>query len=298
MTTDLSAPIYLVPVIDVNWLTFAPFDPGRDFRVDPPKIAQSIGESRTLIGLMNELTDGRYVLTPHSGTYCREAFYEGEFVDIYHTGVAKGAEIAIHLHEEIKGVGVRFGEPDHVTEMFALCRSKLEAAGLPFTSYRGGHYAYAPFMNRLLEENGVHIDLSCSPGLNEPGREAVWTDAPFSGYYLPSDPRAVIDGAPPSTVFEIPMGSDGEGAAYANILHIEQSDLENLERIWGMIRNRAETESRQQIVQCLFHTASMGNEAYVERLKRFLDHVEANGGATVTPSEAKRLNDELDGTTS
>ena len=292
MTGNPDPRVLLVPVIDVNWLTFAPFDPGRDFRVDPPKIEQSIGETRTLVDLMNSLTDGRYVLTPHSGIYCREAFYEGEFVDIYRTGVAKGAEIAIHLHEEIKGVGVRFGEPEHVTEMFDLCRHKLEAAGLPFTSYRGGHYAYASFMNRLLETNGVHIDLSCSPRLNEPTREAIWVNAGFSGHYLADDPRAEArHGAKLSAVFEIPMGSDGEGTGYSNILHIEQSELENLQRIWRAILKRGEASGRAQIVHCLFHTASTGNPAYIERLKGFLDHARANGGELVRPTEAKTLFD-------
>ncbi|WP_316980126.1 polysaccharide deacetylase family protein [Shumkonia mesophila] len=284
------ARVYLVPVIDVNWLTFAPFDPGRGYRVDPPKIEQSIGETDRLVGLMNELTDGRYVLTPHSGIYCREAFYEAPFVDIYRSGVARGAEIAVHLHEEVKGVGVRFGEVDHVREMFALCCRKLEAAALPFSSYRGGHYAYAPFMNALLEEHGIFIDLSCLPGLNEPTREAVWVNAKFSGYYQPDDPCAANDSA--SKVFEIPMGCDGQGTGYTNILHIEQSNLDNLKRIWVIVRDRAAAEGRAQIVQCLFHTASVGRQDYVDRLKGFFDHVVRNGGVLTRPSEAKLIFDE------
>lgn len=297
MTTDLSAPVYLLPTIDVNWLTFAPFDPARGYRVDPPKIEQSIGESRQLIELMNELTDGKYVITPHSGTYCRDALYEGAFIDIYRAGLDRGAEMAIHLHEEIKGAGVRFGEEDHMSEVFANCRGKLEDAGFPLVAYRGGHYAYAPFMNALLEEHDVHIDITCSPGLDQPTREAVWVNAEFSGHYLPRALREKPEeGCERSTVFEIPMGSDGLGAEYGNVLHIEQSDMENLTRIWSVVSGRASVENRSQFVHCLFHTASMGNEDYVERLKRFLDHATANGGALVTPSEAKQLYDELEGT--
>ena len=286
------AVVYMVPLIDVNWLTFAPFDPGRDFRIDPPKVEQSIGETRDLCGILKNLTNGKSVLTPHSGTYCRIAYYEGEMVAVYQESVANGGELAIHLHEEIKGGGVRFGESDHIRTVFLECKKKYEAAGLSANSYRGGHYAYAGFMNELMEENDIYIDFSCCPGLHEPTREAIWDHALFSGYYLPKDPRGRTDGSEAmSNVFEIPIGSDGLGAKYENILHVEQSELENLQRIWGVIARRAETEGRAQIVHSLFHSGSMGRPEYIERYKRFLNFTARNGGVFVTPSEAKEFFD-------
>src|SRR5690554_2123770 len=73
--------ILLVPLIDVNWLVYAPFDPGRDFRVDPPNVGKSIGETREIHRLLLGLTGGKYILTPHAGTYCRTGYYEGEMLD-------------------------------------------------------------------------------------------------------------------------------------------------------------------------------------------------------------------------
>ena len=293
MSSLSDAKVYMVPLIDVNWLTFAPFDPARDFRIDPPKVEQSIGETRELCGILKDLTGGKSVLTPHSGTYCRTAYYEGEMIEVYSESVANGGELAIHLHEEIKGGGVRFGEADHIRSVFLDCKQKYEQAGLSANSYRGGHYAYACFMNELMEANEIHIDFSCCPGLHEPTREAVWDNALFSGYYLPQDPRTKIDGHERlSKVFEIPIGSDGQGAAYPNILHVEQSELANLQRIWQVIIQRAETEGKAQIIHSLFHSGSMGRAEYVERYKRFLDFTSQNGGAFVTPSEAKRIFDQ------
>ena len=106
--------VLLLPVIDVNWLVYAPFDPGRDFRVDPPKVEQSVGETRTLCRTLRDLTGGKYLLTPHSGTYCRTGYYEGEMLDVYREAVADGGELSVHLHEEIKGAGTRYTERDHV----------------------------------------------------------------------------------------------------------------------------------------------------------------------------------------
>ena len=206
--------VLLVPLIDVNWLVYAPFDPARDFRVDPPKVEQSVGETRQICRLLRDLTGGKYILTPHSGTYCRTGYYEGEMLDVYKQVAADGGELCIHLHEEIKGAGTRYADQDHVTAVFVDCKRRLESAGITPVAYRGGHYAYAPFMNDLLSLNGIFVDCSCSPGADQPGREAVWIHAETSGHYLPENPRLPATGQRRSKVFEIPIGCDGLGSAY------------------------------------------------------------------------------------
>jgi hypothetical protein len=285
--------VYLVPLIDVNWLVYAPFDPGRGFRVDPPKVEQSVGETRGLIGEMRELTDGKFILTPHAGTYCRTGYYEGEMLEVYREAVAMGGELAVHLHEEIKGAGTRYGEWDHMLAMFRDCKQRLEAVGIRPVAYRGGHCAYDPFMNRMLAENEIFADYSACPLLDEPGREAVWTEAELTAAYLPENPRAPWAGQRRTQVLEIPIGSDGAGAKYRNFLQVEQSDLENLTRIWDAIVARAETEGRPQIVHCLFHTGSVGDPAWIDRYRRFLGQVPKRRGQFVTTREARLLHERL-----
>src|SRR5690606_7830032 len=183
----------------------------------------------------------------------------------------------------------RYAEWDHMQAMFKDCRTRLEAAGTRPVAYRGGHYAYHPFMNRLLEENDVFVDYSCCPGLNKPDREAIWTHAEFSAAYLPEDPRVPWRGQPRTKVLEIPIGSDGQGSEYKNILHVEQSELENLARVWDVIVARAEREGRPQIVHCLFHTGSVGEARWLERYRRFLEMVPKRKGQFVTTAEAQLL---------
>jgi hypothetical protein len=289
---DETTRIFLVPLIDVNWLVYAPFDPGRDFRVDPPKVEQSVGETRGLGREMRDLTDGKFILTPHSGTYCRTGYYEGAMLDVYREAVEHGAEVAVHLHEEIKGQGTRYADRAHVQAMVLDCKQRLQSAGVDPIAYRGGHYAYHPFMNELLPANGIFFDYSCAPGLNYPEREAIWTEARLTADFLPADPRRPADGQPRSRVFEIPIGCDGEGAQYRNLLHIEQSDLANLERIWEVISDRADATGSPQIVHSLFHTGSVGDAEWLKRYRAFLEMVPRRGGAFVTTVEAKRLFDE------
>lgn len=281
--------VHLVPVIDVNWLVFAPFDPGRDFRIDPPNVEKSVGETRELGHILADLTGGKAVLTPHSGTYCRTGYYEGEILEVYRDWVARGAELAVHLHEEIKGGGVRFGEEAHVRTVFADCHRRLVGAGIVPVAYRGGHNAYAPFMNAVLEEHGILVDLSCLPTLDKPDREAVWTKGGLTAYRLPEDPRAAPGEGRASPIVEIPIGSDGAGADYRNFLQIEQSELDNHRRVWGVIRDRAQRTGEAQIVHVLFHTGSMGRPKWVERFKAFLRFVPTAGGTFASAMEAKAL---------
>jgi len=281
--------VYLVPIVDVNWLVFAPFDPGRDFRIDPPDPDQALIDLVNLMPILRDLTDGKYVLTPHSGTYCRDAFYEGALASLYRDACAGGADVAIHLHEEIKGAGTRFGERDHMSAMMDHCGELLARAGINPVAYRGGHYAYAPFMNDLLERTGILVDYSCAPGMNYPDREAIWAQAPLTATMLPKNPTAPWAGQKTANVLEIPIGSDGLGSAYGNILHVEQSDLENLLRIWDVLVKRAEDSGAPQIVHCLFHTASVQDKAWLDRYQRFLAEVSARKGQFVTSVEARGL---------
>jgi hypothetical protein len=148
-------------------------------------------------------------------------------------------------------------------------------------------------MNDLLEEHDIFIDCSCCPGLYQPTREAIWTGAEYSGYYVPEDPRRSGEGQTRSRVFEVPIGSDGLGTEYRNILHIEMSELENLLRVWEAIVARSRRENRPQIVHMLFHTGSMGRPDWVERFTQFLNLVPEKGGRFVTTVEAKSLADSL-----
>lgn len=281
--------VYIVPLIDVNWLVYAPFDPGRDFRVDPPNVEQSVKDLDQLMGEMSSLTDSKFILTPHSGTYCRTDYYDGEILELYKKAVFAGGELSVHLHEEIKGVGTRYGEWDHCLSVFQDCKHRLEAAGITPVAYRGGHYAYNPFMNKMLSDNEVFVDYSCCPGMNFPEREAIWTHAELNASYLPEDIRAPWEGQKRSNVLEIPIGSDGKGSSYKNILHVEQSDMENLTRIWDEIVERAEKTDECQIVHCLFHTASVGVPEWIARYRKFLDMVPQRKGQFITTVEAIAL---------
>ena len=136
------------------------------------------------------------------------------------------------------------------------------------------------------------VSIDCGP-IPEDSLLAVGAEAALSAGYLPENPRAPWAGQRRTKVLEIPIGSDGLGSRYQNILHIEQSDLDNLTRIWDALVARAEAEGRPQIVHALFHTGSTGKPEWVDRFHRFLDLVPRRRGQFITTSEARLLHDRL-----
>lgn len=290
----MPARVCLVQVIDVNWIRFAPIDPARGYMVEPPPVAQCLEETAAMAQEMLRLMDGRFVFTPHSGIYNRKAFYAGGFLDVYREAIAKGAELAIHLHEEIQYGGQKYGEPGHVTGVVSGLVRDLAGAGIRSVGYRGGYYAYTDDLTPLLEAHGMLTDLSCLPGLDAGARYADWRGVPFTSFYLGRDShRDVGTGVQRSRVLEIPMGCDGHGTEKRNHLYVEASDLDVLEGIWAAILGRAEESGRPQIIHALFHTSSVAIPALLEKFRRFVDHMARNGAEFVTASEAKRRHDAI-----
>lgn len=285
--------VYLVQIIDVNWVRFAPIDPARGYMVEPPPVEQCLAETDMTCRELTGLVGGKYVITPHSGLYNRKAFYEGAFLDVYRRAIENGAELAIHLHEEIQYGGSKYGDAEHVLGVVGDLKRDLDAAGIPVVGYRGGYHAYADHLTPFLEEHGLFADFSCLPGLNAAEGFADWRGVPFSAFYLGRRSHRAVAGAARSRVLEIPMGCDGLGTEKRNHLYVEASDLDTLKDIWRAIADRARASGRPQIVHALFHTSSTAIPDLYEKFQRFVDHATANGAEFVTASEAKDVHDRL-----
>lgn len=284
--------VYMVPLVDVNWVDFGPMDPSRNYIAEPPPVEQCAREVDACIDEFRNLSDGKVVYAVHSGTYCRKAFYEEPFLSHYKRAIASGGEICLHTHEEIAGKGTRNSEADHVTRMILDRKADLERAGISPSSYRGGHFAYMTYLTPLLEELGVRIDFSAAPGFNQPAWDAVWTGAPFSSFYLDrANHLAPPSKAGASKVLEIPLGADGVGTDPVNYLYTDESTLDDLKRVWQVVRDRGAREGRPQIVHSLYHSSSMGRPEVLDKFRQFMDHAAKNGGRFVNPTEAKALHD-------
>jgi hypothetical protein len=280
--------VYLVPLVDVNWVQFAPMDAKKGYLAEPPPVEQCAEEVDRCIDEFRNLSDGKVVYSVHSGTYCRRAFYEEPFLSHYRRAIVAGGEICLHTHEEIAGKGTRNAEQDHMKRMILDRNADLNAAGIEATSYRGGHFAYMSYLTPFLESLDVLIDFSAAPGFNQPAWDAVWTGAPFSAFYLNrANHLAAPRNGETSKVLEIPLGVDGIGSEPVNQLYTDESTLEDLKRVWATIRGRAATSGQPQFVHLLFHSSSMGRPDVLERFRRFMDHVAKNGARFCNPTEAK-----------
>jgi hypothetical protein len=283
--------VFLVPLIDVNWENFAPMFAERNYIAEAPPLDLCAEDVDKTVDEFRTLVDGKCVFAVHSGTYCRKAFYEEPFLEFYRRAVKNGGEICVHTHEEIAGKGTRNHDQDHVTRVIRERKADLVNAGITPTSYRGGHFAYMEYLTPLLDAEELLVDFSCAPEFNEPRWDAVWVGSPFSAYYLCPDDRVKTDCATPSRVLEIPVAADGLGWSPTNYLYTDESNDEDLRRVWQAVRDRAEKEGAPQVVDMIFHSSSMHRPEIVERLRSFMDHVASHGATFVTPLEAKQIYD-------
>ncbi len=296
----MSASVYFVPVLDTTWVEFGPMNPKKNYQVGIPPLRLCYEEAEASVAFMARVTGGKGVIAIHSGVYCREAFYHEPFLSLWESAVELGMELCLHTHEEVAGgMATLNGYPDHMKSVLRARFQDLAAHGLRPVAYRGGLYAYAPFLTGFLPELGIHIDLSAAPGYGEHWRESSWLGAPYSGYYLDAERRT--QPAPPSAagVFEIPIGADGRGGTNHHFLYVdfEPNGLDRLAQIWDACVARADEEGRPQWIHTLFHTISASRPDMLRRYEEFFEYCLRHGGQVTGAEEAKALYDQSVGLT-
>lgn len=292
----MTASVYFVPVLDVTWVEFGPMNPNKGYQVGIPPLKKCYEESSASVRFMAEVTGGKGLVAIHSGIYCREAFYQEPFLPLWQSATEMGLELCLHTHEEVAGgMATLNGHADHMRSVLRARWQDLADHGLRPVAYRGGLYAYAPFLTEFLPELGIHIDLSAAPGYGEHWREASWRGAPFSGYYLdPKDRTRPAASASRDGVLEIPIGADGRGGTNHHFLYVdfEPHTMESLTGIWDACVARADTEGRPQWIHMLFHTISASRPDMLQRFENFVAYCVRHGGRAVGAQEAKALYDE------
>lgn len=286
------ADVYLVPYMDGAWAGYDPLSAEVGFSAPPFSLREVTDNLRRANDLMGETADGRFVFGVHTGVYCRHGFYAPPLLELYADLIAAGGELAVHPHEELVTQGTLVASTPHMEKIITDKTADLREAGLNPTSYRGGYCAYAPALTAMLEKAGIYIDLSAAPGQHNPTWSEYWENALPSAYYLCSDDPFHGDcGHARSQVLEIPMGWDGRGASWAENYLNEDSTLESMKATWQTILDRREVTGRPQIVYFMTHVFAVSDPKLYERCVGILNHAKENGGAIVTPSEAKAVVD-------
>jgi len=280
--------VYLVAYLDGAWDGYDPLSSTLDFPVcsaDPTDIGDNL---RVALDLMADCVGGRFVFAAHTGVYCRELFYQEPMLSLYGRLLAQGGELAVHPHEELVGESTFVNSERHMRAIILEKAAQLTNAGIGATAYRGGYSAFAPRLTSVLEEAGISVELSATPGRENRRWGALWKDASPTAYYLCSQDafHTSCDHAP-STVLEIPLGWDGEGTDLDSYLWNESADLESMKRTWEKILARQESTGETQFVHTVAHLFSMDKPEFRERWAAFLTYAQDNGARVVTPSQAR-----------
>jgi hypothetical protein len=174
-------------------------------------------------------------------------------------------------------------------------RDELVSAGIQPSAFRMALGAFDDAIPSILEQEGIYVDLSASPGLDRWYWNAYWRDTPYSAYYLcPVHYKHADCSHPKTKVLEIPMGNDGLGDSFSeNFLYNEAGTLAKNQRVWDAIVQRAEAAGRPQFVYMICHLSTMAHPDIAETLTNLLQYAQSRGGLAVTPSEARRVFDSV-----
>lgn len=284
--------IHYIPYLDGDWLGYGPLDPQTNFGLLPPDAKQIHANLRASVGFWKSLTGGKVVFGAHSGTYCRELFYEPMAIEIYHELIANGGEIAVHPHEERVNGGHIIEHLDHMRYIISWKRRQLLDSGITPTAFRLPYNGYVSGITEILEGNELLVDLSGAPEFVNEYWRSNWEGAPASAWFLGYDDHA--DPAPKraSRVLEVPLGWDGVAPKAGHYLFCEQTELDRLKQIWDAIVQRSEREG-PQMVYFLCHLHAMPDPELSARIRGLVDHAEKSGALAITPSEAYAMQSEL-----
>ena len=282
--------VYLVPYLDGDWLGYGPLDPDMNFGILPATRKEIDQNLKIAVGFWKERTGGKMVFGAHSGTYCRELFYEEPALQHYRDLIANGGEIAVHPHEERINAGHMIGDLEHMRYIISWKRQQLNDAGIRPTSLRLPYNGYVAGLTKIAEDNDLLVDMSAATGFVRDYWSANWKGAPATAFMLDyedqTNPRA--EGARRSRVLEIPMGWDGVASKVGHYLFNEQIELDRLIAIWDATVERAKRDG-PQMIYLLSHLHSMPDPELYGRLSRLLDHALSHSGVPVTPTEAYRI---------
>jgi hypothetical protein len=283
-----SALVYFVPYLDGDWLGYGPLDPVMNFGLLPANRKEIHANLLTAVSFWRERTGGKMVFGAHSGTYCRDLFYEDDTIALYRDLVVEGGEFAVHPHEERVNAGHIIGDLDHMRYIITWKRQQLVDAGITPTALRLPYNGYVPGLTKIAQDNGLLVDLSAATNFVNPYWSSDWQGAPASAWRLDHSDHRNAEGDKKSPVLEIPIGWDGVEPKSGHYLFNEQVPLERLLAIWDAIAERGRREG-PQMVYILSHLHAMAKPDLSDRLTRLIEHAHANGGIAVAPSEAYRV---------
>lgn len=215
---------------------------------------------------------GTAVLTVHTSPRFRTTFLAEPYAGLFRSLAAEGVMLALHPHEDRADGSSLYDEPAHLRRVIAGAVRTARTAGLTFTAFRSGAFAYHRCLPGVLAAHGIRTDLSAAPGLADDTRQAVWDEATWLQLHVLDDVAAAVR--------NVPLGWDGGGCRMdRNYLYNEQLDLAGLIRIWDRLRRSA---ARPRAVNFLTHGFGLATEHWRRQAVGFLRYARAHGGRLIS----------------
>lgn len=215
------------------------------------------------------------VVTLHTSPRHRRTLFAPPYAADWQACIAAGIELALHPHEDLDDGTNLYGDAEHLARVVADGMGWARDAALPIRCFRSGTFAWNAALPRILEANGIALDLSPGPGLSIPEKNVAWAAEPDAAPY------------PGARVMAVPIGWSGQGTDLGrDYLFVERMDLPGLIAVWDAMRARVQRTGRRATCNLLSHGFGLSDPHWRAVSLRFIDHLRAHGGAVIAPMEA------------
>jgi len=244
---------------------------------DPPNLDVFNQRHAAIRAFVKDEVEGKAVVTVHTSQRYRHDMFGPPYVEAWLDLAEIGADLALHPHEERADGTNRYDELGHLEGVIRESCLAAAKAGIEFSAFRSGFFAFHPELPRLLADAGLAVDLSAASGLRVPDRGVSWPDGLDSAYWIHDTPP----------VLEIPLGWSGFGTDLdRDYLFNERQNIDGLKRVYDAISVRAADAGSSRLVNLLCHGHGLVRPAYREQLTSFIAYARSRGGVILDVAEA------------
>ncbi len=262
--------LYFIFTIDGDWEEYFYIKLSEKDRSPKKEVLQDLIKHE--IELAKGVLSGRFIHFIHTSPNARDFFLEESFLTLWKELVKNGGDVGLHCHEDDPYKEYYYKDALRMRKVISERVKAFKKAGLNLKSYRSGFLGFSNEMVKILEESRIYFDFSCEPGrlLKHEGTLICdWRTSPESHYRMSYNNHCKPGN---SKVWEVPIGT-----SKGKYLYFEKSNLQDVEEIASLLKEKSIKNKCDIIVSALTHTYQYASSGVIKDIEKKLSLLKRYG---------------------